>query len=446
MLWKLYNKKLNYFIESDWDFDKKRKYRQTTGIVFYSCLISLSCLILAIYFELLYVSILEFINVIVCIYEFKLLKEKKLKFAQSLAIYYFEVQIFILAILFSTHFSESFVWSYALLLTVIYPAIAAIFDLSITKHFSIIIIQLISFQALYHILPEIFFLNVNLLEQNNLLLIKAVSFSYLILFNAIVIYLIYNEQLIAKKRSLRYSNRLKAQNKKIKELNKSKDKLFSIISHDLRSPFNSIIGFSGLLMNSKGLNSKQLKYSEIINKSSKDTLSLIDNLLYWSKSQLNSIQPNFKYHRISNIINNVVSNLQSTALQKNISVLNSVDNELSAFIDSTLIQITIRNLISNSIKFSNNDGVIIVNATKLSNNFIKVSVKDKGVGIDSNEIYNLFNLNFTQIGTNNEIGSGLGLHLCKEFVTMHKGEIWVESEKEKGTVVSFTIPLYNTKN
>lgn len=446
MIWKFYDKKLDYFINPRWDIDIKRKFRQTAGITLFSLALAISSLILEVYYNIQNISILEILNIFGAIYVLKLIKDKKLKFAQNFAIYFFEAQIFITAIIFSTHFTDQLSWSYALLLTTTYPAVAAIFDLNVLKHLIISVLHLIGFQILYHIFPQIFFSNIELLEQNNMLLIKALSFTYLTLFNTIIIYLMYKEQLIAKKKVLDFSNKLKLKNNKIEKLNKTKDKLFSIISHDLRSPFTSIIGFSSLLMDSDTLTDKDRRYSEIINLSSKGTLSLIDNLLYWSRSQLNSIQPNLNYHPIHEIVNLVIENLYLTALQKNIVIVNNVDENVKAFVDSNLIQIILRNLIANSIKFSNNENTIIISASNHSTNFIQVSVKDHGVGISDENIKLLFKNSFTQTGTNNEKGSGLGLFLCKEFVAIHKGIIWVESEKEKGTVVSFTIPLNNSKN
>lgn len=442
----LLQKKLDFFIDSKWDIDKRRKYRQITGIVIFTNLIAISCLILSIYYKIYLAIILEAINILVCLYIYKLLYNKKLRLAQNFSIYYFETQLFITAIIFSTYSTDYFVWSYALLIVITYPAIAALYDLSILKHFFIAASQIIAFQVLYYIVPEIYFSNVDLIQKNDQLLIKTISFGYLVLFNTAIVYLIYKEQAIAKERVIRYSNILKIKNKNIESLNKSKDKLFSIISHDLRSPFNSIIGFSDLLIELPNLDDKQRKYSEIIQQSSKNTLTLIDNLLYWSKSQLNSIEPNFKTHKLSTIVDTVIDNLYTIALQKEITIVNNISSNITVFADSNLIQIIFRNLITNSIKFSYKNSSIEINANKCQDQFIKISIKDYGTGIVSNKIDTIFKNNIPELGTNREKGSGLGLLLCKEFVTIHKGKIWITSEKEKGTEVCFTVPCYISKN
>ncbi|SDX81760.1 Signal transduction histidine kinase [Lutibacter oricola] len=445
MLWEFYHKKLNYFVSSNWSIDKKRKYRQTTGVVFTCAVFAFSSLILAIYYNLLYATVLEVLNIAFCFYSFKLLKDKKIIRTQKLGIYYFQIQVFITAVLFSTPFTNTFAWSYPLLLVTIYPVVAALFDLSIIKHFVIAFLQIVAFQILFNLVPNLFFSNIDLFQQNDEFLIKTVSFTYLILFNTTIVYLIYKEQVFAKEKVIHISKTLKRKNSRIEELNHSKDRLFSIISHDLRSPFNSIIGFSNLLLESKDLTKKERSYSEIINKSSKGTLTLIDNLLYWSKSQLKSIQPNFKTHKIKAIINDVIESIEATALQKNIIIVNHVNQEITGFVDANLIQIIIRNLITNSIKFSNNNGIVKVNAIQETDK-IRFSVSDNGIGIEKGVLLNIFTQNVSKPGTNNEKGSGLGLFLCKEFVKLHNGKIWIESEKGKGTVVFFTIPLYHSKN
>ena len=441
MLWKLYNNMLNLFINPEWDIDKKRKYRQTTGIIYFSNLLAVISLFLSIYYELLYPIFLQIANINFCLSEYKLLKNKKLKLAQTVGIYYFETQVFATAVLFSTHFSDNLISTYPIILAVIYPSVAALFDLNILKHFLIGVFQIVFLQILFKLVPGIFFLYIDLLEENNQFLIKFISFSYLLVFNTIIVYLFYEEQIRATKKLNEYSDSLNRKNRKIEKLNKTKDRLLSIISHDLRSPFNSIIGFSYLLLESKGLSKKQQKYSEIIQECSNSTLNLLDNLLYWSKSQMNSIEPNFKRHNLNKIINEVLENLQIVALQKGIKLNNNIDKDVHVLVDINLIEIVFRNLISNAIKFSNKNSSIDVSSNKLSDEFLKISIKDYGIGMDKNTLKTIFNENTSRLGTNKEKGSGLGLLLCQEFVTIHNGKIWFESEKEKGTEVQFTVPF-----
>ena len=233
-------------------------------------------------------------------------------------------------------------------------------------------------------------------------------------------------------------------NKELVESNNTKDKLFSIIAHDLRSPFNSILGFSDLLFE----NLQEFETAEtkellgIINASAKNTLVLLDNLLNWAKSQTGQI--NFKPEKVvlSPIIQEVFELSNSSAKNKNI-LLNYIQSEeIVVLADPNMIKTVLRNLISNAIKFTNSKGKIDLTALQ-NNNFIEIAVSDNGVGMSNETRKKLFDIstNITTKGTANEKGSGLGLILCKEFVEKHGGKIWIESEEGKGSDFKFTLPL-----
>ncbi len=228
------------------------------------------------------------------------------------------------------------------------------------------------------------------------------------------------------------------------ELNATKDKLFSIIAHDLRSPFNSILGFSELLIeNVKKYDDEEIeKYLGIINSSTQNTLVLLDNLLNWAKSQTG--QAIFKPEKVilSPIIQEIFKLSNSSAKNKYI-MLNYFQSEvIEVFADLNMIKTVLRNLISNAIKFTNLNGKINVYALR-NDKFIEIAVSDNGVGMNEDAQNKLFRLetNKTSNGTANEKGSGLGLILCKEFVEKHGGKIWVESELGKGSVFKFELPL-----
>ena len=230
----------------------------------------------------------------------------------------------------------------------------------------------------------------------------------------------------------------------LKISNNTKDKFFSIIAHDLRSPFSTILGYSELLIdNVKEFEvAKSDKYLALINSSAKNTLILLNNLLNWAKTETDQI--NFKPEKIlvSSVINKTIETSNYSAKIKNIVLNYFQSEEIVVFADLNMIETILRNLISNAIKFTNSNGKINI-YTLQQDKFIKIAVSDNGVGMNEETRNKLFSLetNETTIGTANEKGSGLGLILCKEFVEKHGGKIWVESELGKGSVFKFTIPV-----
>lgn len=224
---------------------------------------------------------------------------------------------------------------------------------------------------------------------------------------------------------------------------RTKDKFFSIISHDLRNPFNSIIGFSSLLMESikkKDYGSLE-EYAGYIFNASHRAMDLLKNLLEWSRSQTGTIEYNPEYIDISETVNDAVRLLQDSANRKSISLVNNISAPVNIVADKNMLSTVLRNLISNAIKFTYPNGKIEVSMKLDKNNFI-ISVKDNGMGMDENIIPEILSLesNYTSLGTNKEKGTGLGLILCKEFVEIHGGKIHVESQKGKGSTFSFSIP------
>ncbi|WP_166961379.1 PAS domain-containing sensor histidine kinase [Yeosuana marina] len=236
--------------------------------------------------------------------------------------------------------------------------------------------------------------------------------------------------------------------KKLKELNAAKDKLFSIIGHDLRSPFNSIIGFSELLLdNYKNMSNDELEqYLTIINTSSKSTLLLIDNLLKWAQSQTGKIIYKPEKINVSSTIRDLIETC-ANAKVKNISINYSQTQDLFVVTDINLITTVIRNLICNAIKFSHINKEIEIYTLEHSNT-IEIIISDHGIGMSEHNKNKLFkpDSNFTTLGTNSEKGTGLGLLICKEFVQKLGGKIWVESEEGKGSDFKFTIPLLSDTN
>ena len=238
--------------------------------------------------------------------------------------------------------------------------------------------------------------------------------------------------------------KLKENEEKLKVANATKDKFFSIIAHDLRSPLNNILGFSELLIERIQTTDieEAKKFATIINTSTKNNLHLLDNLLTWGKTQMERVEFKPENLKLIPIVEKVFSVVSSTASLKNIKLISSVSDDIVVNADQNMLRTILRNLIQNAIKFTNSGGNIDISAVSQQDHF-EISVTDNGVGISDENKEKLFgaDVNFTMRGTKNEGGSGLGLILCKEFVEKHGGKIWVESELGKGSVFKFTLPL-----
>lgn len=241
-------------------------------------------------------------------------------------------------------------------------------------------------------------------------------------------------------------NSLRENEKKLQELNASKDLFFSIIAHDLRSPFNSLIGLSELmveLVNEQDYESIA-KYARVFHETSKNTYSLLENLLDWSRTQTGAIPYSPEYIELHTFIDEEIQLSAAIAQEKNIQIVNELTGKSLVFADRTMLASILRNLLSNAIKFSYREGKIVIRAEKQAN-MMRVSVQDYGVGISTINQEKLFRLesSFTTKGTANERGTGLGLILCKAFVEKHEGQIWVKSQEGKGSTFHFTIPLFS---
>lgn len=238
---------------------------------------------------------------------------------------------------------------------------------------------------------------------------------------------------------------LEQRTSKLTEIVSTNGKFLSIIAHDLRSPFSSIIGILELLkMSLKEFNKQEIEeYVDIVYKSANNTLILLDNLLVWAVSQ--NKEKNFKPVKINmyGLLLEEIENLKTLAGQKQISIKQVVEPGLNATADLQMVKTILRNLISNAIKYTHVNGEIIINALE-NKQYVEVSVKDNGVGITPEIRNKLFKIDYLHStpGTKDEKGTGLGLLLCKEFVELHGGRIWIESEAGKGSSFSFTLPHY----
>lgn len=285
------------------------------------------------------------------------------------------------------------------------------------------------------------------------------KFTYVLVFSMVVfalliVVLIYQQTSIKKAYNLlefkshqinKMNDEIKSQANNLEQMNKTKDKFFSIIAHDLKNPFNSIKGFTDLLIENIGSydEEKRLRFLKIIKGSTTKASDLLSNLLIWASSQSGNLKYNPEKLEVIQQVSNVISLLEIQAINKEISIFNNVHHNLFVFADKNMLETILRNLITNSIKFSNSGDSINVSSL-FDENSVKILIKDQGVGMTEEATSKLFSVDniSSHIGTGNEQGSGLGLVLCKDFVEKHGGEISVTSTLNKGSVFKFTLPKY----
>ncbi len=235
---------------------------------------------------------------------------------------------------------------------------------------------------------------------------------------------------------------------KLKELNATKDKFFSIIAHDLRSPIGAFKNVLELLSMSWDEMQKEeiLGFIEALKESAYNLFALLENLLLWSRAQTGRIEVNSEEFQLEDLIRMNVELLSLNAKDKNIRLSFCCPDDITVYADRQMVTTVLRNLISNAIKFTNEGGEIKVLAEK-KDDFAIVCVQDNGVGMNEETLSKLFRLDVhhTSLGTKQERGTGLGLILVKEFVERNNGKIWVESEENKGSKFYFTLPLKKEK-
>jgi PAS domain S-box-containing protein len=243
----------------------------------------------------------------------------------------------------------------------------------------------------------------------------------------------------------KFEEQLLRTTEELKLLNASKDKFFSIISHDLRSPFNSLLGLTEYITHSyEEMTPVEIRNSiSNIYNSSKQLYDLILNLFEWSLIQTGRLTVDKSLINLATLGEEIVSLYKESANKKQIELINNIDENILVYADKYMIDTIVRNFLSNSIKFTNPGGKIIVQGTINGDN-AEVSITDNGIGISTEHQRNLFRIDdqFRRDGTANEKGTGLGLILCKEFIEKNNGVLWVESKEGKGSRFSFTVPRY----
>jgi signal transduction histidine kinase len=235
----------------------------------------------------------------------------------------------------------------------------------------------------------------------------------------------------------------------LRQLNTDKDLFISILAHDLKNPFNALLGMSQLLVtNVRSYQIEKIENFAIhLHQMTLNTYNLLDDLLLWTQSQSGKLPYEPQELKLSDLCEEILKTSVPIAHEKGIIIDSFVGNDIKSYADRNMLETILRNLVSNAIKFTNSNGKIAVNAKQTGSNLF-ISVTDNGIGM-STEIKNkLFDISrmVTTKGTANEGGTGIGLFLCKDFIEKHGGEIWIESEEGKGSVFTFTIPIVNEPN
>ncbi|MEI7828831.1 MAG: PAS domain-containing sensor histidine kinase [Prolixibacteraceae bacterium] len=255
---------------------------------------------------------------------------------------------------------------------------------------------------------------------------------------------IVNSRIITNRKQLEAD--LSFKNEELVRVLAEKDRFFSIIAHDLKSPFNGFLGLTQLLADDlSSLTADEIRNIAVMMKNSAANLySLLDNLLHWTRMQQGLLPFLPEVIRLHNIVDKSEEVLKELACKKEIELTNDVPVTMEVKADHNMIQTIIRNLVGNAIKFTHKGGIVSISAKKSDNDFVEMAIRDNGIGISKTILEHIF-LNESTIrrnGTEGEASTGLGLILCKEFVEKHGGKIWVESEEGIGSTFYFTIPLH----
>lgn len=285
-------------------------------------------------------------------------------------------------------------------------------------------------------------MNVELRKNKQLKILGFVTACLLLLFAMYVLTKYYDK--------IKLNHLLESKNRKIEQsetelrnLNAAKNKFFSIIAHDLKNPFHTVLGYSQLLSSNYDTFTEveRRNFANAINQSTGNIFRLLQNLLEWARSQTGRIVFLPREIDFSYTLKNALSVMRPLADQKHISIELNYNEPLILFADPQMIETVLRNLINNAIKFTPEHGKIIISVSQTGEQ-VEVRISDTGIGISEEETQALFKIDSTikRKGTNNEDGSGLGLILCKEFIQKHNGSIGVESELGKGSTFYFGLP------
>jgi signal transduction histidine kinase len=261
---------------------------------------------------------------------------------------------------------------------------------------------------------------------------------------SVTIFIVFRISGIIGAQVLRAEQELKESEKQLQQLNADKNLFISILSHDMRSPFTVILGYSELLLeNIRKIDINEIEnFANNINTAAQNTYSLLEDILLWARTQQGRIPFKPQILSFADICKNILEILNQKADSKNILINLNAPDGINIFADVDMLKTIMRNLVSNAIKFTNKNGTINISAVENSEN-VTISVTDTGIGIEPGSLTKLFDIsqNHTTRDLSGEKGTGLGLVLCKEFIEKHGGKIWVESEQGKGSEFKFTLPI-----
>jgi len=235
-------------------------------------------------------------------------------------------------------------------------------------------------------------------------------------------------------------------NLELKRLNLNKDRIIRIIAHDLRAPFNSILGYSELLIESSKKDTIEdiQKFASKINLSAQKAFESANTILEWAIANSKEIKPTIKKHLINDFVNETALEFSIRRKEKNILFNTEIPENLSGSFDENMLSSILRNLLSNAIKFSPENKCVTIKVGML-NNYLEFAITDQGTGIEEDQIRSLSSVDpkTSSPGTKGEKGSGLGLSICQELIDKHSGKLRVESEVNKGSTFTFSIPQNN---
>lgn len=228
---------------------------------------------------------------------------------------------------------------------------------------------------------------------------------------------------------------------KLEEINEMKNRIFSIIGHDLKGPIGSLRNTLELLLKNEYEKERIKQFHKLMHDNVSSIYTLLDNLLMWAKNQQKEIAYNPGNYSMNDIIENNLGFLRNAANNKNITLNKELNKDYTGYFDKNMISAAVRNILSNAIKFTPKEGKIDIRIDEITN-YLKVQITDNGIGMDKETVQKIMQNNelISKRGTNQEKGSGLGLHICKKFIERNHGNILIESKLNKGTKIEFTIP------
>ncbi|PSL43474.1 signal transduction histidine kinase [Chitinophaga niastensis] len=286
------------------------------------------------------------------------------------------------------------------------------------------------------------------IQQQRVLVLSAAALFLALLLITVMVYRLYKRQqelyleLNNKNREVSLQNRIiLEQNSTLENLNQVKDKIFSVISHDLRSPLAILEGLLFLLKDEK-IDAQQFRlYTDELWRDVKNTAYMMDNMLQWASNQMKGIGVKADDFDVTQLLNQEFELLQTLARQKEVNLIHELNNTIMVYADPDMIRLVLRNLINNAIKFTPAGGEVVITARQEKDQ-AEITVRDNGKGIPPENQHRIFsNIYYSTTGTQNEKGCGLGLHLSKDFVERNHGRIWFLSKPDNGSSFYFTLPL-----